>query len=123
MKLAVLGLLSSLLLSSVARAAEPAPAAAVEVESSFPVHRYSLVGGGLFLLGGLGFGWVAQGTALRAQTLSGARDTQRALAEARAEAASANVLLGLAGLTLAYGLVLELLPPEIAEKATLTFHF
>ncbi len=75
------------------------------------------------LLGGGAFGYLAHGESQRARTLSSARESGAAYDRARAHAATANVLYGVAGLTLAYGLVLELLPEPVAEKASLTFHF
>jgi hypothetical protein len=74
-------------------------------------------------LGGAGFGYLAHGESQRARTLSSAHESSVAFDRARASAATANVLYGVAGLTIAYGLVLELLPEPAAEKASLTFHF
>lgn len=91
--------------------------------SGLHAHRYAFAAGGVLLLGGLGFGYFARGEAERARTLSSARESSSALARARAQAATANVLYGVAGATLLYGLVLELLPEPAAEKASLTFHF
>jgi hypothetical protein len=87
------------------------------------VHRYVFVAGGLLALGGAGFGYLAHGESQRARTLSSARESSAAFDRARANAATANVLYGVAGLTVAYGLVLVLLPEPAAEKASLTFHF
>jgi hypothetical protein len=86
-------------------------------------HRYAFVAGGVLLLGGLGFGYFAQGEAGRARTLGSASEASAALSRAHAQAATANMLYGVAGATLLYGLVLELLPEPAAEKASLTFHF
>jgi hypothetical protein len=86
-------------------------------------HRYAFAAGGLLLLGGVGVGYFARGEATRARSLTSARDASAALDRARAQAATANVLYGVAGATLLYGIVLELLPEPAAEKASLTFHF
>lgn len=86
-------------------------------------HRYAFVAGGLLALGGAGFGYLAQGESNRARTLSSASESSAALDRARASAATANVLYGLAAASIVYGLVLELLPEPAAEKASLTFHF
>jgi hypothetical protein len=100
-----------------------APDAPERAPSGLHGHRYAFVAGGLLALGGAGFGYLAHGESQRARTLSSARDSSAAFDRARASAATANVLYGVAGLTLAYGLVLELLPEPAAEKASLTFHF
>jgi hypothetical protein len=71
----------------------------------------------------LAFGFIAQGQSKRADTLTAATDAARALSSAKAAGATANVFYSLAGAALAYGIVLELLPPHIAERAMLTFHF
>jgi hypothetical protein len=107
-----------------AAAAEPsrapdAPARAAGLQG----HRQAFVAGGLLLLGGAGFGYLAQGESNRARTLSSARESSAAYDRARANAATANVLYAVAGVTIVYGLVLELLPEPAAEKASLTFHF
>ena len=86
-------------------------------------HRYAFAASGLLLLGGVGFGYLSRGEATRARSLSSAADARGALDRSRAQAATANVLYGLAGATLLYGIVLELLPEPAAEKASLTFHF
>jgi hypothetical protein len=86
-------------------------------------HRAAYLGGGLLLLGGAGMGLLARSEATRAQSLTSAQETAVAVQRAEQAAASANLLYGAAGLTLAYGLLLELLPDPIAEKASLTFHF
>ncbi|PTL77292.1 hypothetical protein [Vitiosangium sp. GDMCC 1.1324] len=100
-----------------------APDAPERAPSGLYGHRYAFVAGGLLLLGGAGFGYLAQGESNRARTLSSASESTAALGRARASAATANVLYGVAGMTLVYGLVLELLPEPAAEKASLTFHF
>jgi hypothetical protein len=100
-----------------------APDAPERAPSSLHGHRYVFVAGGLLALGGAGFGYLAYGESQRARTLSSASESSTALDRARTNAATANVLYGVAGLTLAYGLVLELLPEPAAEKASLTFHF
>lgn len=88
-----------------------------------PPQRYAYAGAGVFLLGGIGFSYWARGQAERAETIASAREASEQLREAKTSAATANVLYTLAGLTLAYGLVLELLPEQAADKADLTFHF
>ncbi len=100
-----------------------APDAPARASSGLQGHRYAFVAGGVLLLGGAGFGYFAQGESIRARTLSSARESSAALDRARAHAATANVLYGVAGATLLYGLVLEFLPEPAAEKASLTFHF
>jgi hypothetical protein len=105
-------------------AAEPPRAPDVpERAAGLQGHRYAFVAGGLLLLGGMGFGYLAQGESNRARTLSSARESSAAYDRARANAATANVLYAVAGVTVVYGLVLELLPEPAAEKASLTFHF
>lgn len=107
-------------------AAESPPTPDVPIAQASPGfrgHRVAFVAGGLVLLGGGAFGYLAHGESQRARTLSSARESGAAYDRARAHAATANVLYGVAGLTLAYGLVLELLPEPAAEKASLTFHF
>jgi hypothetical protein len=86
-------------------------------------HRYAYVAGGVLLLGGVGFGYFSRGEAKRAESLETARESRAALDRARATAATANVMYGVAGLTLAYGLLLEFLPEPAADAASLTFHF
>lgn len=108
---------------SVARAETPPAGAPVESPDLFPRHRLAYVGGGLLLLGGAGLGLYAASEAQRAQTLSSAPDTARALENARTSATTANLMYGLAGLALIYGIALELLPQPAADKASLTFHF
>ncbi|HLL55731.1 MAG TPA: hypothetical protein VK447_19375 [Myxococcaceae bacterium] len=105
--------------------AEDAPVAEVPARSPelFPAHRYTFLGGGLLALGGLGFGFYARTEAQRAASLPSASASAAALDRSRQAAATANVMYGLAGAALIYGIVLELLPPPAAEKASLTFHF
>ncbi len=94
------------------------------VHTRIPSHRYAYAGAGLLLLGGLGVSYWADGYARTANgDLTSARDYQRNLATARTSAATANMLYAMAGVTLAYGLVMELLPEEAADKANLTFRF
>jgi hypothetical protein len=86
-------------------------------------HRYAYVAGGLLLLGGVGFGYFSRGEARRAESLETARESRAALNRARTAAATSNVMYGVAGLTLAYGLLLEFLPEPAADAASLTYHF
>jgi outer membrane biosynthesis protein TonB len=86
-------------------------------------HRYAYVAGGVLLLGGVGFGYFSRGEAKRAESLEKARDAQAALSRARTAAATSNLLYGVAGLTIAYGLLLEVLPEPAADAASLTYHF
>lgn len=119
-------LVAAFLAPALARAQDEeddAPLAEASVDARFPPHRYAYAGAGLFLAGGLGFSYWAQGEARRAEKLANARDAERNLQTARQSAATANMLYALAGLTLAYGLVLEFLPEQAAAKADLTFHF
>jgi hypothetical protein len=113
-------------------ASSPAPAAAqppgvdAPVRTSAPFlrgHRYAFAAGGVLLLGGIGTGFFARGEARRANSLESAREASSALHRARTASATANVMYGVAGLTLAYGLVLELLPEPAADAASLTYHF
>ncbi|MFY0566658.1 hypothetical protein ACN28E_22855 [Archangium lansingense] len=107
-----------------ASAAEPSHAADAPARASgLQGHRYAFVAGGLLFLGGAGFGYLAQGESNRARTLSSARESSAAFDRARTHAATANLLYAVAGVTVVYGLVLELLPEPAAEKASLTFHF
>jgi hypothetical protein len=99
-------------------------APAREPESSFiRGHRYAYIAGGGLLLAGVGFGYFSQGEAKRAQSLESARESQAALRRSRTAAATANLMYGVAGLTIAYGLLLELLPEPAADAASLTYHF
>ncbi len=98
-------------------------APAREPEPFLRGHRYAYVASGGLLLAGVGFGYFSRGEAKRAQSLESARESQTALERSRAAAATANVMYGVAGLTLAYGLLLELLPEPAADAASLTYHF
>jgi hypothetical protein len=105
-----------------------APAAALDAPTRAPEpfirgHRYAYVAGGLLALGGVGFGFFSRGEARRAASLESARDSRVALDRARTAAATSNVMYGVAGLTLAYGLLLEFLPEPAADAASLTYHF
>ena len=120
-----------LTLARPAAAAEPAAESSHDVsdaperapEPALHGHRVAFVAGGVLLLGGAAFGFLAQGESDRARTLSSARESSAALGRSQASAATANVLYGVAGATLLYALVLEFLPEPAAEKASLTFHF
>jgi hypothetical protein len=92
-------------------------------EFSLSPQRYPYVAGGAFLLAALGAGYIAQGDTSRAQTAPAALDARSAYQDAQLASSTANLLYCLAALTVAYGLVLEFLPPSYTEKATLTFHF
>jgi hypothetical protein len=120
-------LVLTLALPGVAAAAEDEPTVTSDTPERPPAtlheHRYAFIAGGVLLLGGAGLGYLAQGDLARARTSTSARDATAALGRAQASAATANVLYGLAGATLIYGLVLEFLPEPVAEKASLTFHF
>ena len=98
-------------------------APAREPESFIRGHRYAYIASGGLLLAGVGFGYFSRGEAKRAQSLESARESQAALERSRTAAATANVMYGVAGLTLAYGLLLELLPEPAADAASLTYHF
>lgn len=98
-------------------------APAREPESFIRGHRYAYIASGGLLLAGVGFGYFSRGEAKRAQSLESARESQVALERSRTAAATANVMYGVAGLTLAYGLLLELLPEPAADAASLTYHF
>ncbi|MBN1204489.1 MAG: hypothetical protein JXB05_06160 [Myxococcaceae bacterium] len=115
-----------------ASASKPAPAPAAPAGLDAPTrapepfiqgHRYAYVAGGVLLLGGVGFSYFARGEARRAESLETARESRAALDRSRTAAATANVMYGVAGLTLAYGLLLEFLPEPAADAASLTFHF
>ena len=73
--------------------------------------------------GASGFGYFSRGEARRAESLESARESSAALNRARTAAATSNVMYGVAGLTLAYGLLLEFLPEPAADAASLTYHF
>lgn len=122
----------ALTLGAPAFAAEPAAESSEPVVTDAPRrapepvlhgHRYAFVAGGILLVGAAGVGYLAQGEARRAQSLESARDSREALERARTTAATANLLYAVAGVTLVYGLVLELLPEPAADAASLTFHF
>ncbi len=116
----------ALTLGAPALAAEPPGVVDVPTRAPEPAlhgHRFAFVAGGLLMLGGAGLGYLAQGEARRAQSLESARESRAALERSRTTAATANVLYGVAGLTLAYGLLLEFLPKPAADAASLTFHF
>ncbi|MBX5483250.1 MAG: hypothetical protein IRZ16_15620 [Myxococcaceae bacterium] len=98
-------------------------AASTTRSPAFPPHRYTYVASGVFLVGAIGLSWWANGQANRAESIASAREARRELQEARETAAGANLLYALAGVTLAYGVVLEFLPDDVADKADLTFHF
>jgi hypothetical protein len=98
-------------------------APAREPEPFLRGHRYAYIASGGLLLAGVGFGYFSRGEAKRAQGLESAREAQTALERSRTAAATANVMYGVAGLTLAYGLLLELLPEPAADAASLTYHF
>jgi hypothetical protein len=89
----------------------------------FRRHRYAYFLGGGFLVAGLAFAYSAQGEAKRAETILSAREAAQALDNARASAATSNVLYGVAAATLLVALIFELLPAPAAENASLTFHF
>ncbi|HEX8698045.1 MAG TPA: hypothetical protein VF815_04365 [Myxococcaceae bacterium] len=107
--------------ASVTAPALDAPAR--EPEPFIRGHRYAYIASGGLLLAGVGFGYFSRGEAKRAQSLESAREAQTALERSRTAAATANVMYGVAGLTLAYGLLLELLPEPAADAASLTYHF
>lgn len=88
-----------------------------------PPRRYAYVIGAIIGGTGLVFAYQAQGEAKRAETITSALEAQRAVGNARASAALANVMYGLAGAAILLALILELLPEPAAEKAALTFHF
>lgn len=92
-------------------------------KQGFPRHRYGYVLGGGFFVAGLAFAYSAQGEGKRAETIGTAREASIALDNARASAATANVIYGVAVVTLAVTLIFELLPRRVAERASLTFHF
>lgn len=111
-----------------ATAPAPAPAAALDAPMRAPEPilrgtRYAYAAGGVLLLGGVGLGYFSRGEARRASSLESARESRAVLQRARTAAATANVMYGVAGLTLAYGLLLEFLPEPAADAASLTYHF
>jgi hypothetical protein len=111
--------------SKPAPASVPAAALDAPTRDSEPFihgHRYAYVAGGV-LLGGVGFGYFSRGEAKRAESLETARESRAALNRARTAAATSNMMYGVAGLTLAYGLLMEFLPEPAADAASLTYHF
>jgi len=103
-----------------ARAGEGDPASGPEL---FPPHRYGYVAGGVLALTGAGFGFISRAEAERATTLTSARESAEALRLARDHAATANLCYAMAGVTVLYALVLELLPRPAADAASLAFRF
>lgn len=93
------------------------------LSKSVPPRRYAYVLGAIIGGTGLVFAYQAQGEAKRAETITSALEAQRAVNNARASAALANVLYGLAAAAVLLALVLEFIPEPVAEKAALTFHF
>lgn len=89
----------------------------------FRVHRYAYFLGGGLLVTGLAFAYFAQGEAKRAETIGTAREAAQALGNARASAATSNVVYGLAISTLVVALLFEVLAEPTAQAASLTFHF
>ncbi len=96
---------------------------ATDAPVAIPTRRYTFVAAGVLAAAGAGFAYLAQGDADRAKSVTTARDAQRAVQNARASAATANALYTVAGVVALYGVVLELLPEDTAQKASLTFHF
>jgi len=89
-----------------------------------PPHRWGYVAGGALGLAGAGFGFLARSEALRATTLTSARDSGAAMSLARDHAATANLCYAMAGAAALYALVLELLPRgPAADAASLAFRF
>ncbi|MFL5349849.1 MAG: hypothetical protein ACJ8AT_34155 [Hyalangium sp.] len=114
--------------SAPAQEPKAAPAAALDAPTREPEpfihgHRYAYVAGGVLLLGGVGFGFFARGESKRAESLETARESRIALDRAHTAAATSNMMYGLAGLTIAYGLLMEFLPEPAANAASLTYHF
>lgn len=106
--------------------AAPAPTTDAEAEAliaNVPRHRYAFAGAGLMFLGAMGLSYVANGQGTFAADRSNARDHRREVESTRAAAASANMLYALAGVTLAYGIALEFLPKDLADKADPTIRF
>jgi|GEM_PF-2431252 len=125
-RLVSIALVVALGLPLTALADEPVATLDAPVRAPTPVlhgHRYAFVAGGVLALGGLGLGFFAQGEAKRAQSLSSARDASETLDRARSASTAANLMYAAAGAAVLYGLVLELLPDEAADKASLTYHF
>jgi hypothetical protein len=86
-------------------------------------HRYLFLVGGISGSVGLGLSYWAQGESRRANSLYTATDARRIHDFARMTAASSNVLFTVAAVSILYGVVLELLPRDVATKATMNFHF
>ncbi len=103
---------------------DESPSKVFEVlNKAVPPRRYAYVIGAVVGGVGLVFAYQAQGEAKRAETIVSALEAQRAVGNARASAALANVMYGLAGAAVLLALVLEFIPEPIAEKAALTFRF
>lgn len=115
-----LSLIGFLLASALSRAAESQPRPQTDTGSD---HRYAFVAAGAFGLTGALFGFIARGQQDRSQSLSSAAESARAHNDARQAANTANLFYALAGASLLYAVVLEVLPPSAAEKATLRFRF
>lgn len=99
------------------------PSASAATADPFPAYRFGYVAGGALALTGTAFGFIAQSEALRAGTLTSARESGATLALARERAATANLCFVLAGATALYALVLEFLPRPAADAASLAFRF
>jgi len=93
------------------------------LNKAVPPRRYAYVIGAVVGGVGLVFAYQAQGEAKRAETIVSALESQRAVNNARASAALANVMYGLAAAAVLLALVLEFIPEPVAEKAALTFRF
>lgn len=103
---------------------EDSPAKWVEaINRNVPPRRYAYVLGAIIGGTGLVFAYQAQGEAKRAETITSALEAQRAVNNARASAAVANVMYGLAAAAVVIAIVLEFIPEPVAEKAALTFRF
>lgn len=103
---------------------EDSPAKWIEaINRNVPPRRYAYVLGAIIGGTGLVFAYQAQGEAKRAETITSALEAQRAVNNARASAAVANVMYGLAATAVVIALVLEFIPEPLAEKAALTFRF
>jgi len=86
-------------------------------------HRHAFVVGGLLAVTGAAFGLAAADDMQGAKDAVHARRALKNAENARASAASANVFFALAGVAVIYGVVMELLPDDVAEKAQLRFEF
>lgn len=91
--------------------------------TGFARHRYGYLIGAGFLVTGLALAYSSQGEAKRAETIGTAREASQALENARASAASANVIYGIAIASLVVTILFEVIPEPLANKASLTFHF